>query len=977
MTSLLELAWTASTAVRRADVLEALAEAAAGLVPDGFVLIWLMAGERLILRGAAGHLLQAHAGLRIEYAPGEGLVGAAALARDVSVVDDPAGDTRSHEAAFLRAEGVRRFVGVPLGARYALEGVLGVFSRRADWPDAATLATLGVHGNHAALALESVRLFADGERRRRAAEALAAVGQALAHSLDPRAVGHLIADSVLALLEARDVVVYRLDPATGHLSSVAFAGEGAAGFTHPVILPPGTGISGRAVLERRPITTPDLLRDPRFVHQPEHRERLARADYRAAMAVPLLVDGEPIGALGAAAGHGRVFDDESRTLLEAFADQAAVALNTARLFAGERSARAEAQALERRFHDLVNGVDAILTEIELPGHRVLFINGRVEPLLGYTVEQLMTEPDFWRSRIHPDDRERAVAFADQELAAGRDFVHEYRMLASDGRVVWMRDSVTISAGRVHSLKVDVTARKRTEALLAGESRVLTLIAGSEPLPTVLDALCRVIEEQDADMLCSVLLVEDGRMRSVAGPRLPETYVQAVDPLGTGPAGGVPGVCAFRRQPVIVEDLATDALGEPLRAAAQAHGLRACWALPVLDVAGLPMAVFAVYARTARRPTEAERQLISRAARLAGIAIERGRAELALRASEQRYRMLITNIPDVVWLTDRQGNTVFVSPHVERLGGYTAEEIYRAGPAGWFGRVHPDDLPIVQRHFAALFVAPGRTFDLEYRIQHKDGRWIWLRDRAVTTYEEHGTTYAYGIYTDITDRKRAEDIRALLLNQVITVQEEERRRISRELHDETAQSLASLLLGLSALAEARSLKGARAQARELHQVVTRALAEVRRLASGLRPSVLDDLGLPTAIQRYASDFGQTRGIAVEVDTSGLGEARMSAPVETALYRIMQEALSNVARHAGARRVRVQLDRFGAMVSMVISDDGAGFDPGRPPAPATAAHGLGIHTMRERALVLNGSLAIDSAAGRGTRVSVEIPLAAERA
>src|SRR5439155_389698 len=194
-------------------------------------------------------------------------------------------------------------------------------------------------------------------------------------------------------------------------------------------------------------------------------------------------------------------------------------------------------------------------------------------------------PSGWRSRIHPDDRERAVAFADQELAAGRDFVHEYRMLASDGRVVWMRDSVTISAGRVHSLKVDVTARKRTEALLAGESRVLTLIAGSEPLPTVLDALCRVIEEQDADMLCSVLMVEDGRMRSVAGPRLPETYVQAVDPLGTGPAGGVAGVCAFRRQPVIVEDLATDALGEPLRAAAQAHGLRACWALPVLDVAG--------------------------------------------------------------------------------------------------------------------------------------------------------------------------------------------------------------------------------------------------------------------------------------------------------------------------------------------------------------------------------------------------------
>src|SRR3989441_470285 len=345
MASLLELAWTANASGRRADVLEAVVEAAAALVEDGFALVWLVSGERLVLRAAAGRLRHAHGGRRTDFARGEGLVGATAAARDIWVLPEPAADPRVGDAEFLRAEGVRRFVGVPLGARYALEGVLGVFSRRADWPDAATLATLGVHGNHAALALESVRLFADGERRRRAAEALAAVGQALAHSLDPRAVGHLIADSVLALLEARDVVVYRLDPATGHLSSVAFAGE-------------------------------------------------------------------------------------SRTLLEAFADQAAVALNTARLFAGERSARAEAQALERRFHDLVNGVDAILTEIELPGRRVLFINGRVEPLLGYTVEQLMTEPDFWRSRIHPDDRERVVAFADQELAAGRDFVHEYRMLAS-------------------------------------------------------------------------------------------------------------------------------------------------------------------------------------------------------------------------------------------------------------------------------------------------------------------------------------------------------------------------------------------------------------------------------------------------------------------------------------------------------------------------------------------------------------------
>ena len=976
MASLLELAWTTNTSARRADVLEAAVEAAAGLAADGFALIWLLSGERLVLRAAAGHLRHVHSGLRTDFQPGEGLAGAAAQVRELLVVDEPATDPRTRQSAFLLAEEVRGFVGAPLVASYALEGVLGVFSRRAGWPDAATRQALAGLAARAALALESARLFADSERRRRAADGLAAVGQALTQSLDPAEVAHLIADSVLALLEARDVVVYQLDPSSGDLVSMAFAGEGAAGFRHPVVLPPGAGVSGRAVAERKPIVTTDVLGDPRFTHPAEHRARLERAGYSAAVAAPLLVAGEPIGALGAASVRGRVFDDEARALLEAFADQAAVALHSARLFAAERQARAEAQALERRFHDLVHGVDAVLTEIETPSRRVLFINGRVQPLLGYTVEQWMREPDFWRAHIHPEDRERALAVNEAGIASGGDFVHEYRMVTGDGRTVWIRDSVTVAPERLHSLKVDVTARKRTEALLAGESEVLTLIAAGEPLPRVLDALCRVIDAQDDDMLCAVQLVEDGRLRSLVGPGLPEAYARATDGATVGPASAACGTAAYRRQPVIAEDIAVDPLWDADRAAALAHGLRACWAVPVLDVAGLPLATVAVYCRTARGPRADERVLMSRAARLAGIAIERARAEQALRASEQQYRTLITNIPDVVWLTDSAGRTVFVSPHVQRVGGYTAEELYRAGPGAWFGRVHPDDLPMVQKHFVALFGGPGRTFDLEYRLQHKDGRWIWIHDRAVTTYEAQGVTYAYGIYTDITDRKRAEEIRALLLNQVITVQEEERRRIARELHDETAQSLASLLLGLSALRESRTLKGARSGAAELHQVATRALAEVRRLAGGLRPSALDDLGLPDAVTRYAAEFGQMRGLAIEVDTSGLGAGRMPPAVETALYRIMQEALSNVARHAGARHARVQLDRFGAMVSMVVSDDGAGFDPDRPPAPATAAHGLGIHTMRERALVLNGTLTIQSAPGRGTRVSVEIPVSEGR-
>ena len=962
------------------EILAAACRTAVELVPDSFALVWVLNGDRLVLRGAAGVLDGVHAGLRVELAVGEGLPGHVARSRQPLVIEDVARDPRTSQPDFLLTERVRWFVGIPLSARYALEGVLGVFGRAAGPPDADTVDALGALAAQIALAVESARLDAHSERRRREAEGLAAVGQALAYSLDPHVVSQLIADSVIALLGARDGAVYRLEPDTGELVAVAFAGLHVDGM--PLVLPPGVGLAGRAVLDGRSLSTRDALHDPRVVFPHELRARFERLDLGPVMAVPLLVNGKAIGALGVAAGRGAAFDDDARRLLEAFADQAAIALNNARLFTAERRARADAETAERRFRGLVESIDAVVTEFDVATRRVLFVSRQAEALLGYPLEAWTAAPDFWREHLHPDDRARVVAVTQAEAAAGRNHVQEYRMLAADGREVWVRDSASLvqeaaQPPRLRCLYVDVTDRRRTDALLAGEKHVLETIAAGESLTRVLEALCRAVESQGDGLLCSVLLVEGDRLYSGAAPSLPRGYVQAMEGRAIGPQAGSCGTAAFRRQPVIVEDIAVDPLWEPDRALALSHGLRACWSIPVLDAGGVPLATFAVYYRTPRRPGADDRRMIDRVARLTGIAIERVRAEEALRESEQRYRTLVTNIPDVAWLVDRSGNTVFISPNVEKVGGYTAEELYRAGWAGWFSRIHPDDLPMVRRHFEALWKAEAGGFDVEYRLRHRDGRWIWLHDRAVATLGGHDTTYVYGLYSNITDRKQAEEIRALLLNQVITVQEEERRRIARELHDETAQSLASLLLGLSALQEARTVKAARGQARELHQVATHALAEVRRLAWGLRPSVLDDLGLVTALERYTEEFGRTRGIAVALQTAGLDAGRMPAAVETALYRIVQEALSNVARHAGARRVQVQLRRHDATVELVVEDDGSGFDPAHPPAPSTGGRGLGIHSMRERAAVHKGALAIDSAPGRGTRVAVEIPLAAEPA
>ena len=970
-------AMTASLGI--GDVLAAASRAAAELVSDSLVLVWICHDDRLQLRGAAGVLKTVQTALRSELTLGEGLPGWVALHRQTVVIEDAAHDPRACQREFLLAERVRWFVGVPLAGRYALEGVLGLFGRGEGPPEPEVVDALGALAAQVALAVEGARLDAHGQRRRREAEGLAAVSQALAQSLDPHQVSQLIADSVAALLDARGAAVYRLERETGVLAAVALGGEGERAF--PPILRRGLGLAGRAVLERRLQTGRDPLDDGATLSGPGVHGPAPSREPCGAMAVPLLVNGEAIGALGVGARAGAVFDDDARRLLGAFADQAAVALNNARLFAAERDARAAAEAAEQRFRGLVESIDAVVVEFEVTTRRALFVSRRAETLFGYPLAAWTAEPDFWLQHVHPDDRAWVLQVSQAEVAAGRDHVQEYRMLAADGRVVWIRDSASVVRDgplppRLRCLQVDISERKRTEALLASEKVVLEMIASGDSLDCVLDAVCRTVETQGEGLLASILLVEGDRLRAAVAPSLPQEFMAALADLAVSPGGSCCGVAAYRRQPVFVDDVADDPRWTADRALALHHGLRACWAVPVLDAAGAVLAIVATYHRAPRAPSEDDRRLIERAVRLAGIAVERVRASDALRVSEQRYRTLVTNIPDVVWLVDRAGTPLFISPNVQRVWGYTAEELYRAGPAGRFGRVHPDDQPMVRRSFEQLFAAGVGTFDVEYRLRHRDGRWIWLHDRAVATLEGHGTTYVYGLCSNITDRKQAEEIRALLLNQVITVQEEERRRIARELHDETAQSLASLLLGLSALQEIRSTKASRVQARELHQIATRALAEVRRLAWGLRPSVLDDLGLVTALERYTEDFARTRGITVALETVGLEPERVPAPVETALFRIVQEALSNVARHAGARHVRVTLQRQDGTVALLVEDDGHGFDPARPTTAATAARGLGIHSMRERAAVHKGTLTIDTAPGHGTRIAVEIPLAVAR-
>jgi signal transduction histidine kinase len=226
------------------------------------------------------------------------------------------------------------------------------------------------------------------------------------------------------------------------------------------------------------------------------------------------------------------------------------------------------------------------------------------------------------------------------------------------------------------------------------------------------------------------------------------------------------------------------------------------------------------------------------------------------------------------------------------------------------------------------------------------------------------------------RKREDEMRRLLLERVMSAQEDERRRIARELHDETAQVLTSLLVGLRTVESAPTMSLAQTRASHLAAIAAAAIEAVGRLARGLHPSVLEDLGLGPALIRHATEHADVLGIRISVDER-LGDSRLAREVETALFRIAQEALANVGKHARATQAWISLKRARRSVELVVEDDGCGFAVERTLPDAIASGRLGLLGIRERAAFLGGEAEIGSTPAGGTRISVRIPVTAASA
>jgi PAS domain S-box-containing protein len=529
-----------------------------------------------------------------------------------------------------------------------------------------------------------------------------------------------------------------------------------------------------------------------------------------------------------------------------------------------------------------------------------------------------------------------------------------------------------------------------------DDTVLGMIRAQALLPTILEVLCTHIEKQHPDLLCSVLLLDaDGTtLRHGAAPSLPSEYSQAVDGAQIGPCAGSCGTAAYRKQSVVVSDIATDPLWANIRQVALVHGLRACWSTPIASQNGGVLGTFAVYYRQPRTPDAEHLQFITYATHLAGIAIEHDRAKAELRAAEARYRTLVERLPAITYVAElgAGGPWHYVSPQIETMLGFSPAE-WLSDPMNWMNHIHPDDREIA---LAAekLFQETHELFQAEYRMCARDGRLLWFRDEGVLLHQTDGhALLMQGVLYDITERKRLED----------QLRHSQKMEAVGQLAGGVAHDFNNLLMLIQAHNEHLRDRlapddPARKDALGIENAVTRAAALTSQLLAFsrkqvLRPKVLD---LNAVLADVAKMLHRLIGENIEVKVvpaASLGRVKADpGQMEQVILNLAVNS-RDAMPHGGKLTITtrdVELDENdsrhhegappGKYVMLAVSDTGDGMDT------ETQAHmfepffttkapgkgtGLGLATVYGVVKHSDGWIWVNSEPGRGTTFQIYLP------
>jgi len=605
----------------------------------------------------------------------------------------------------------------------------------------------------------------------------------------------------------------------------------------------------------------------------------------------------------------------------------------------------------------------------------------------------------------------------EQLKTGGTLRYERTFVRKNGEMVPVEVSVTaIRGGYFQAILRDISKRKQGEALLAGEKRLLEMVAKGDSLPSILDSICRLVEELCSGCLCSILLLDSSgkRLWHGAGPSIPKPYAQAIDGFVIGPDVGSCGSAAYRAEQVIVSDIATDPRWTRFRDEALTNGLRACWSTPILSLENRVLGTFAMYYREPRSPAPRHQDVIEQITHLASIAIQRKRAEEALRASEQLARgqvealtysldvlatapapdkflgqmlstmgRLLTAQSVILWLLDESDDSLVLRAWAEGTNFAKAdpEHPFVKNPLSWkqdrglrdlfFSGVpvvcedveHDPDIPPELRNY----LNSGGTKKFLRIPTLVGGRvkgFIGIRHGERPSYRpeeiELAQALAHQAMLAIQLNEFAEQSRQAAIL-------EERNRMARDIHDTLAQGFTGVIVQLEAAEDAISCsrrKEANEHLQRAAELARRSLSEARRSVRALRPEALQAGNFWDALQGIVKNT--TAGTALHTRFELRGQLRDVPPVwQENLLHIGQEGLTNALKYAHARNFETRLTSDAKELRLELRDDGDGFE-------VNARHdGFGLAGMRERVEQMGGSLKITSARGKGTKVVITLP------
>ena len=589
-------------------------------------------------------------------------------------------------------------------------------------------------------------------------------------------------------------------------------------------------------------------------------------------------------------------------------------------------AHADAVAAQQRFLDLVNSIEGIVWEVDVRKRAFSFVSRQAERMLGYPVDQWLQDPNFLKDHMHPDDREWVVRVFHTARATMKDHDFEYRMVASSGQVIWVRNLVTVVAEngeptQLRGLMFDITARKQSEEALREHASLLNLTHDSifvRDMNDVIRYWNRGAEElygtssDDAvGRICHELT------RTLFPAPLGEINAQL---LRTGRWEGQ--------------------LRHKKRDGAEVI-VASRWSLQT-DADGKPVAIL-----------ETNTDIT-----------EQTRAAEALRASEEQWKAVFENNPTMYFMVDPEGTVLSVNPFGADQLGYTVSDLVGESVLKVFAK---QDWSAVRETIGNCLRDLGQVKTWEIRKIRRDGEIIWVRETAKAMRRIQGGPVVLIACEDITTRKRTEQELEELAGRLINAQEQERSRIGRELHDHISQMLGVLTIRLDQLrAEETVPPSVAATLEELRHSTAEITTDIHNLSHRLHSSALDYLGLVAALQRLVKEFSSRHGITIDFSHASLPEP-LPSDVALTLFRVTEESLTNIAKHSGSKSARIRVTGEPDGIHLTIEDAGVGFEM----ASFGAKGGLGFVSMRERLRALRGKLRVESAPSRGTTIHVQVP------